>query len=183
MCSVLIWMRIQDPHIPCETGTQRHRRLMTHACHKQISGSFCWYLLSDGSSAPSCSWATKCPPCQQYKRHTHGRYSHNHLTNRQTSARIFRYPKQPTVQLFDAHKKGICFGFVSKADAISFLNSKTSLVKHAIGINTPRGCANHLWIFKHFSHILFLYCFVTCFLMLSSIHRSHFVNTANFFLT
>ena len=34
-----------------------------------------------------------------------------------------------------------------------------------------------------FSHILFLYCFVTCFLMLSSIHRSHFVNAANFFLT
>lgn len=35
---------------------------MTHACHKQISRSFCWYLLSDGSSAPSCSWATKCHP-------------------------------------------------------------------------------------------------------------------------
>lgn len=78
---------------------------MTHACHKQISGNFCWYLLSDGSSAPSCSWATKCPPCQQYKRHTHGRYSHNHSTNQQTSARIFRYHKQPTVQLFDANKE------------------------------------------------------------------------------
>ena len=122
-------------------------------------------------------------PCQQYKRHTHGRYSHNYSTIRKSSARIFRYHKQPTVQLFDAHKKGICFGFVSKAEAISFLNSKTSLVKHTIDINTPRDCANHLWIFKHFSHILFLYCFVTCFLMLSGIHPSHFVNTANFLLT
>lgn len=44
-------------------------------------------------------------PSQQYKRHTHGRYSHNHSTNRQTSARIFRYHKQPMVQLFDANKE------------------------------------------------------------------------------
>lgn len=64
-------------------------------------------------------------------------------------------------------RKGICFGFVSKAEAISFLNSKTSLVKHTIDINTPRDSANHLWIFKHFFSysisLLFCYLFFDAF--------------------